>query len=177
MREYDYSRPGGYFVTVCTAEKRALFGEIIADEMRMNNAGRIVESEWFRTGVVRPNLMLDAFVIMPNHIHGIIIISDDGTATARATRRVAPTMASGSLGAIIGQFKSVVTKRINQLRGTPAAYVWQRNYYEHVIRNEDELSRIRQYIVTKPLQWALDRENPDRVGGNPEEDWVYRGSI
>ena len=87
LREYDYSQPGGYFVTVCTAEKRALFGQIIADEMRMKNTGRIVESEWFRMATARPNLVLDAFVIMPNHVHGVIIIQDD----CRGTARRAPT--------------------------------------------------------------------------------------
>lgn len=130
----------------------------------------IVHDEWYRTATVRPFVHLDEFICMPNHIHGIVILVEPVGAKRclaldkRATHRVAPTgdMHSNSLGAIIGQFKSVTTKRINQLRGRTGLSVWQRNYYEHIIRNEDELSRIRQYIGDNPLNWETDEENPNR---------------
>ncbi|GIV57081.1 MAG: hypothetical protein KatS3mg040_1849 [Candidatus Kapaibacterium sp.] len=178
---YDYVQAGGYFITICTHDRTNMFGEVVDGEMQVNAVGEVVCAEWFRTAQIRPYVRLydDEFVVMPNHIHGIIwIINDDVGATRRvaptrrvahrvgATHRVAPTdpprgPASGSIGAIVGQFKSITTKRINALRGTPGAPVWQRNYYEHIIRTEDALQRIREYIATNPLRWHLDRENPD----------------
>ena len=119
---------------------------------------------------------------MPNHVHGIIIICDDVGATQRngmgglppstvgATRRVAPTdqrpagPKSGSLGAIVGQFKSRCTKRINRLRGTSGTSIWQRNYYEHIIRDERELDAARRYIEENPTKWTLERDHPENVG-------------
>ncbi|GIV55247.1 MAG: hypothetical protein KatS3mg040_0015 [Candidatus Kapaibacterium sp.] len=193
---YDYVQAGGYFITICTHDRTNMFGEVVDGEMQVNAVGEVVCEEWFRTAQIRPYVRLydDEFVVMPNHIHGIIwIINDDVGATRRvaptrrvahrvgATHRVAPTdpprgPASGSIGAIVGQFKSITTKRINALRGTPGAPVWQRNYYEHIIRTEDALQRIRQYIVTNPLRWLLDRENPDRTGRNPDEE-MWFGTI
>ena len=162
LKRYDYRQPGAYFVTICAQNRECLFGEIVQQEMRLNDAGRIVEDEWFRTSVVRPNVELDAFVVMPNHIHGIICIVNDGRGTARR----APTMERfghpihGSLPTIICAFKSAATKRVNERRGTPGAPVWQRNYYEHVTRNESELNRIREYITGNPARWDEDIDNP-----------------
>jgi putative transposase len=172
LREYDYTQPGAYFVTICTQERACRFGKMVNGEMRSNALGKIVCEEWFKSADVRPNVALhrDEFVLMPNHIHGIIwIVSDDDVATVGATRRGAPTTtpprgpASDSVGAIIGQFKSAATKRINAQRGTPGAPVWQRNYYEHIIRDEESLNRIRQYILDNPRRWAYDRNNPAAV--------------
>lgn len=172
---YDYTQTGGYFITIVTHERASLFGEVVNGAMRLNAWGEIVRAEWLRTAVVRPYVVVDAdeFVVMPNHVHGIIwIVGDDGGVGATrvgatrvgATQRVAPTSprgpASGSIGAIIGQFKSITAKRINALRNTPGAPVWQRNYYEHIIRNEAEWQRIRQYIQDNPARWEADRENP-----------------
>jgi putative transposase len=108
---------------------------------------------------------------MPNHVHGIIIIHQSkriGLLIVGATRRVAPTQrptgpSSGSLGAIMAQFKSIVTKRINELRNTPGTSVWQRNYYEHVIRNEDDFSRVREYLINNPTLWEEDENNPEQI--------------
>ena len=167
LKGYDYSAPGAYFVTICTHNREPLFGWIVDGEMVLNEYGQIVWKEWFRTAQVRSNVALfeDEFIVMPNHIHGIIWIVE-------ATRRVAPTDGprgplSGSLGAIIAQYKSIVTKRINAVRGTPGASVWQRNYYEHIIRTERALDAIRRYIAENPLRWHLDRYNPDAVGPDP----------
>jgi putative transposase len=186
LRGYDYAQPGAYFVTICTQDRACLFGAVVDGEMLLNEMGEIVRGEWFRTAYMRPYVQLNdhEFVIMPNHIHGIIWIVDSSivsgaempaetSETVGAQRRCAPTspvpiptsvsnVPPGSLGAIIRSFKSAVTKRINEMRRTRGAPVWQRNYYEHIIRNEESLTRIRQYIVENPLRWHLDRENPDR---------------
>jgi len=169
LQGYDYAQAGAYFVTLCTRGRECLFGEIVDGAMRPNDAGSAVSDEWFKTARIREHVRLNAdeFVVMPNHVHGILWIVDAG-----ATRRVAPTRpgprpagpVSGSVGAIMAQFKSVVTKRINALRGTSGMQVWQRNFHEHIIRDDDTLSRIREYIVNNPLQWALDRENPANAG-------------
>ena len=166
LKEFDYASPGAYFVTICTRDRELLFEN--------PDYKTIIQDEWDRTAVVRPKIHLDEFVCMPNHIHGIIAFIEPVGArrrlalihdqTNRATHRVAPTKSvqSNSLGAIIGQFKSITTKRINRLRGTIELSIWQRSYYEHVIRNEDELIRIRQYIHDNPLNWETDEENPNR---------------
>ena len=162
LKGFDYARPGAYFVTICTRERELLFE---------NTAYKtIIFDEWHRTAAVRSHIHLDEFVCMPNHIHGIIVFIEPVGARRclaqdkGATHRVAPTkkIQSDSLGAIIGQFKSITTKRINQLRDTMELSIWQRSYYEHVIRNEDELNRIRQYIHDNPLNWETDEENPNR---------------
>ncbi|MBI2918111.1 MAG: transposase [Chloroflexi bacterium] len=164
LHEYDYTLPGAYFVTICTADRACLFGEVVGGEMRLNDHGRVVEDEWARASAVRANVTLDATVVMPNHIHGIIVINDTVpvcVTSVGATRRVAPTgPVSGSVGAIIGQFKSIVTKRINASRGTPGAAVWQRNYYEHVIRDDVDLEAIRWYVFENPSRWGEDPANP-----------------
>ena len=173
LRSWDYSWPWWYFVTIVVKDRHCLFGKIVDDEMRLNEFGRIVEEEWLKTPTVRSNVELDAFVIMPNHVHGIMIIGESVGATRRvapkkpmrATSQVAPTktLVSGSLGAIIGQFKSKVAKRINTLWGTHGVPLWQRNYYDHIIRNDADLHRIRTYISNNALQWSMDEENPENA--------------
>lgn len=169
LPEYDYSQPGAYFVTLCAQDRACLFGEVVDGEMRLNDAGRIVREEWLRTAEIRPSVEMDAFVVMPNHVHGIIVIvSGDswGTLQRAPTLRRAPTVerfgkpTSNSIPTIVRLIKSATTTRINAMRDTPGAPLWQRNYYEHVIRDDDALHRIRDYIVNNPAQWALDREHP-----------------
>jgi REP element-mobilizing transposase RayT len=135
----------------------------------LNTFGQIVWDEWFQTAVVRPYVKLDEFVVMPNHVHGILFI-DDSVGT---WRRHVPTSeprafgkpVAGSLSTIIGSFKSVVTRRINELRNTLGASVWQGRYYDEIIRNEAMLNQIRQYILYNPARWAEDHENPVNVRG------------
>ena len=163
LKGHDYTRPGSYYVTLCTANRECLFGDVIQGKMELNALGRIVETEWRKTADIRPNVAVDEFVVMPNHVHGILVMRRGerckrGPREARFGQPVA-----GSVAAIIGQFKSVVTKTINRERDTPGADVWQRNYYDRVIRNDRELRRIREYIRNNPAQWAKDREN----AGNP----------
>lgn len=134
--------------------------------MRLNEYGNIIRDEWLKTGKIRHNVVLDEFVIMPNHVHGIIIITDH----RRDTSRRAPTTEQfgkpvpNSMPTIARLFKPATTKRINQPRNTPGSGVWQRNYYEHVIRGEDNLNRIRQYILDNPARWVDDDNTTNRLG-------------
>jgi putative transposase len=164
LKGFDYTQPGAYFITIVTSQRDEIYGEISNGEMRLNQFGEIVRTEWLKTVDIRSNVELrkDEFVIMPNHLHGIIWIVDK---RGGATRRVAPTKGSrileaGSIGAIMAQFKSITAKRINDLRGTPGIPVWQRNYFEHIIRDEIEFGTIRNYIQDNPLKWQEDQENP-----------------
>lgn len=180
LDEYDYTHPGAYYVTICTHQRAALFGAVIDGVMHLNEWGSIVQAEWMRTATLRENVELDAFVVMPNHVHGIIVLIEDGTvadhhrrgmmddAPATATRRgmmhhapVTTTREFGSpiprsLPTIIGAFKAAVTRQVNRLTGTPGHPVWQRNYYEHIIRNERSLNALRAYIAHNPANWHKD---------------------
>jgi REP element-mobilizing transposase RayT len=157
LKGYDYSQAGVYFVTVCTRNRKCLFGEVVDGEMRLNNCGGMVADSWEWLMRQYDYVKLDEWMIMPNHMHGIIVISDDG----RGGSRTAPTEKRKPVGRLIGAFKTVSNKRINELRGTSGATVWQRNYFERVIRNDNEMHHLREYIVNNPAQWDLDRENPD----------------
>jgi REP element-mobilizing transposase RayT len=135
--------------------------------MGLSEAGKIVAEEWQRSAEIRTEIELDQWAIMPNHLHGIIFIKESmdvgahGETSAGAHGRAPlPRRAPRSLGSIIAGFKAITTKRINALRGTPGAPVWQRNYYEHILRDEADLARIRNYILGNPSNWDEDRENP-----------------
>ncbi|MEP0545407.1 MAG: transposase [Rhodothermales bacterium] len=184
LRWHDYAG-GLYFVTICTHGRLPLFGEIVDGEMALSAAGDAVFEEWMRTGDIRAEVVLDAFVVMPNHVHGIIGIiagtpptvgvetPDDAFptvgvgATGRSPLRSGPSARPGplpkSLGALVAGFKSAVTKRVNAARGIPGAAVWQRNYWERVLRDDRELGIARRYVADNPLRWHLDRLHPDRT--------------
>jgi putative transposase len=175
--QYDYAQPGAYFITICTHRRECLFGEIVDGAMRLNEYGTIVMDQWHQTAILRPRIRLDAFVVMPNHVHGILMISDqpndvDMAIPGRGTLQCAPTNApqtherfgkstSDSIPTIVKLFKSSVTVGINTLRQTRGIPVWQRGYHEHVIRDENSLERIREYIANNPFQWTLDENHPD----------------
>ena len=260
LKGYDYTQPGAYFITICTQGRECLFGEIIDGEMHLNEAGQIVVQTWQDLPNHISNVQLDAFVVMPNHVHGIIIITDRagvvgtgsepartmmgsgsavdsdstpgpgsaadsgstagpgsvGAGSVGAGSEPAPTtttgpgptagpgsvagsgpttgpgsvavvvgsgsVGSGSVGAgsepaptrssyglpeIVRQFKTFSARRINELRGTPGTPVWQRNYYEHIIRNKRALNAIRQYIMENPRRWHRDREKEARSASDP----------
>jgi REP element-mobilizing transposase RayT len=167
LKDYDYAQAGAYFVTICTHDRECLFGEIVSGEIQLNAFGEIVVEEWGRSTEIRREIELDEWVVMPNHLHGIAVIVADppvhGDSSSVGAHGRAPLHRKPrSLGSFIAGFKSVVTTRINTLRGAPGAPVWQRNYYEHVIRNEDDLVRIREYIANNPVQWEIDENNPHR---------------
>ena len=161
LPDYDYAQPGGYFVTICTHERAFLFGVVVDGEMRLGPVGTIVEECWLAIPDHFPSVALDEFTIMPNHIHGILFMSSGGTACRAPTVERFGEPRSGSLPTVMRSFKSAVTSRINQMRSTPGLPVWQRNYYDQVIRDENSLHRIREYIVGNSAKWEEDPENPN----------------
>jgi putative transposase len=176
LKGYDYSQASAYFVTICVQDRICLFGEVAEGAMRLNDAGEMVVSLWKSLPAWFPGVELDAFVVMPNHVHGIVVLADDETATRAApTNDVsdvgAPLVGARSapnLGTIVGAFKSTATVSYVhgvKEKGWPAfrRRLWQRNYYEHVIRDEAALDRLRRYVDENPLRWAFDDENPDRM--------------
>jgi putative transposase len=186
LKEYDYSSSGEYFVTICTYQKGCIFGEIINEEMHLNDYGKIVQEEWLRTAEMRGDVELDEFIIMPNHIHGIITLIESGRGTLQralvGANSNTPSNAilvgaihesplpmtqqqrrNMTLSKIIGRFKMLTAKEINLMHQTPGHPVWQRNYYEHIIRDEKDLNNIRDYIINNPLKWSFEMENPENM--------------
>jgi len=161
LKGYDYAQEGAYFVTICTFGQMCLFGNIVDGKMTLNVTGKIVRVEWLKTPIVRSNITLDEFVVMPNHVHGIIVINRN---TRRGVMHYAPTnqlrYPSQIIGSIIRGFKSAITKRINEICNLPTRFAWQRNYDDHIIRNIVDLNHVRQYINNNPIKWDLDRNNP-----------------
>lgn len=181
LKGYDYTQVGAYFVTICAHKRECLFDDIVLR--------RVAESCWRTIPQHFPNAVLDEWIVMPNHLHGIVVIAYDvrrgeaflgapfdakvssssvielpgngvgGNASPLPPRGVS----SNSLGAIIGNYKSATTRRINTIRHTQGAPVWQRNYWEHIIRDENELNRTREYIIDNPANWDADVENPKNV--------------
>jgi len=162
---FDYAAGGAYFVTICTWNRECRFGTVDEGEMRVNEAGAIVADTWQWLAMQYCYVQLDAWTVMPNHFHGIIVLNQDGRGGSRtAPTATDPTVVIKPLGRLVGAFKTVSAKQINILQGIPGATVWQRNYYERVIRDDDELQRIRDYIVGNPLNWQEDEEHPARLG-------------
>lgn len=176
LKGYDYSQAGAYFITIVTFQREYLFGEVVDGEMVLSKFGQVAKQQWEKLPRRFRNIEADTFVVMPNHIHGIIVINDDtrrGTAEsakdlgAESSRR-APTKEQfqkpvpGSIPTIVRSYKSAVSYRINLMRGTKDAHVWQRNYYERVIRNEREMESFWNYIHANPMQWDTDEENLSR---------------
>jgi len=165
LTDYDYSQSGGYFVTVVTQGRACLFGEIVNETIKLNEAGHMVERWWFELKHKFPTVETDEFVVMPNHFHGIVVIA------VGADLRVGPhaarpgTHVGVPLPSVVQWFKTMTTNEyicgIKTLRWVPFhGRLWQRNYYEHIIRNEESLPRVRQYITDNPVRWPYDRENP-----------------
>ncbi len=163
LKGYDYSTAGAYFVTICTYRRECFLGEITDGEMRLSDAGRMVHLIWEQLPDHYPYIKLDAFVIMPNHVHGIVILNDWADMVG-AGFKPAPTAGGKRHGIpeIIRGFKTFASRRINESREMMGVPTWQRNYYEHVVRNDRALNTIRNYIEANPSQWANDPENPER---------------
>ena len=156
LEGYDYSLNGAYFVTICAHNHASLFGEILNGEMRLNNLGEIVKTSLLDLPCHYRHIDLDTFSIMPNHIH--VLISFPGVGAGLRPARNAKEMPQG-LPEIIRALKSFSSRGINQICKTPGNQVWQRGYYEHIVRKEDDLNRIREYIEYNPARWAEDEEN------------------
>jgi putative transposase len=173
LKGYDYTQAGAYFVTICTKDRACLFGDVADGVMRLNQMGHIVRQCWLAIPNHVPHVLLDEFVVMPNHVHGILVImpTHDVGATHASPLHLqnddTPTRPRGpqprSVASIVGSFKSAAAKRINEHRGTPGAPIWQRNYYEHIIRDDESLNLIRNYIADNPLRWQIDAENPNTI--------------
>lgn len=176
LKDYDYSQAGAYFVTLSAYNRQCQFGTIIDSIMNLSRIGEIVQSEWLRSESMRSEIELDEFVVMPNHLHGIILICDSVSSRQRAHGRAPLHRKPKSLGSIVAGFKSATTRQVNANFNTPKRQVWQRNYFEHVIRNEDELMSIRQYIIDNPLKWELDRENPEAHAIEEKKPWETKDS-
>jgi REP element-mobilizing transposase RayT len=160
---HDYASPGVYFITVCTHQRACLFGAIAGDIMHLNAPGALAQTAWLDTPRHFPNVDVDTLMVMPNHLHAILILHHMVGAKHASPLPVggkAKGTSRGSLPAVVQAFKSAAARRINADRGTPGAAVWQRGYFEHIIRTPDDLDRLRRYIESNPLRWALDRENP-----------------
>ncbi|MCX8102864.1 MAG: transposase [Candidatus Bipolaricaulota bacterium] len=171
LKGYDYAQAGAYFVTVCTRDRVYWFGEVIDNQMHLNQAGQIVLTMWEELPERFPEIAIDAHVIMPNHVHGIVWIKPVGAQfIAPYTYRGAMNRAPTTLGEIVRAFKAVTTRIIRQT--IFPEFAWQRNYYEHIIRSEESLNRIRQYILDNPQRWAYDRENPAATAPEPENAWA-----
>ncbi|MFM7450600.1 MAG: transposase [Leptolyngbyaceae cyanobacterium] len=144
LQGYDYSQLGFYFVTICTWQREHLLGDVINFNVKLSRFGEAIQYNWR----ILPNkfkaLEIDEFVIIPNHIHGILHITQDN---------------QDSLSEIVRNFKTSSARRVNQLRGTKGIPVWQRNYYEHIIRDQNSLEKIREYISNNPLVWKRDKLN------------------
>ncbi|MDP8965014.1 MAG: hypothetical protein M3O33_13750 [Cyanobacteriota bacterium] len=195
LRGYDYTREGAYYFTICCHQRRSLLGEIKEGAMHLNLIGITVKAVWESLPRHFPLIELDAFVVMPNHVHGIIVITDSagnsnpnfnhnhncrGEAFVPGCNNTPPESLStnaspfprynndtspprgtqsGSIGAILQNFKSVATRRVNRITRNSGT-LWQRNYHEEIIRNEKAYENIRRYIVENPLNWDEDEENP-----------------
>ena len=155
---FDYGREGAYFVTICTHDRTCLFGEIVNGEMRLNVAGQVAATCWLDIPAHFPHVRLDTYTIMPNHVHGIIWI--DAHPVAVPPGALVLRSPSKTVGSIVRGFKIGVTKWVRA--NMDVRDVWQRNYYEHIIRNEAALNRVHQYIMDNPARWAEDPENPTR---------------
>ena len=183
LQGYDYSQPGAYFVTVCVQEKECLFGKILGEEIQLNDAGQMVERWWSELANKFAGVETDESIVMPNHFHGILGIvgaalcgrpsgDEDSFAAGGHPHRGAPTEGiehlrkeAPTLGDIVDWFKTMVTNGyIRGVKGngwTPfPRRLWQRGYYEHIVRSEDELNKIREYIALNPARWAWDAQNP-----------------
>jgi putative transposase len=161
LKDYDYSQPGAYFVTIATQNHRCIFGKISDSIVSLSSLGRIVQECWHRLPNHFPLIDVEPFIVMPNHVHGIITISEGG---CRGTIYRAPTKYEkfgkpmiGSLPTIIRTYKAAVTRQSNNELGVKN--IWQRNYYDHIIRNEQEYTNIYDYIVSNPRNWDVDRND------------------
>jgi REP element-mobilizing transposase RayT len=190
LKGYDYSQAGEYFVTICTDNHRCLFGAVIEEEMRSSPVGKIAKSCWEKIPKHFRNVELDEFVIMPNHVHGIIIINDNrrdvqlNVSTDRinisskndlnASTELSPKR--GTLSVIIRTYKAAVTTECR--RKGYNEFQWQSRFYEHIIRDEKDLQSIREYIINNPIKWFSDEENPDlgKSANDPNGKYILRSN-
>ena len=163
---YDYTQAGAYFITLVTEDRACLLGDIRNGDMLLNQAGLLADREWHSLTRRFPGLELDAFQVMPNHLHAILLLTDPCNAGSKTGTSDPPPFGGkvqpGSVPAIVRAYKSAVALRYKRMNLPDHGPLWQRNYYEHIIRSTESLDRIRAYILNNPQQWAEDQENPAR---------------
>lgn len=172
LKGYDYSQAGAYYFTIVAQNRAELFGHVVDGEMQLNDAGEMLWEQWTVLPSRFANVELDEFIVMPNHVHGILLITDReqtqmGEGNTGQAQGAAPT-ADLALGNILGAWKSIVSgeyiKGVRQTSWEPFdRKLFQRNYWEHIVRNERELDAIRAYIINNPANWAEDDQNPKNV--------------
>jgi putative transposase len=179
LKGYDYTQAGAYYITIVAQNRTCLFGSVVNGEVQLNDAGKMLQSQWEALPQRFPNIELDESIVMPNHWHGILVITDkttnvgampcarpgSGQPSTGQPQGIAPTEHDHVLGEIVGAWKSIVTDEyidgVRQLNWQPFdRKLWQRNYWEHIVRDEDDLNRIREYIINNPANWELDENNP-----------------
>jgi len=176
---YNYKQSGAYFVTIVTQNRTCLLGDITAGEIVLSDTGQIAQASWNGLSSRFPVVSLDFFVVMPNHIHGIIIVGAPLIAPNSTPHNNVSIFREGAmnraptLGEIVRAYKAASARMIRQTVNPD--FAWQRNYYEHIIRGEESLNRIRQYILENPSRWSIDRENPEPSNPEPENAWEETG--
>jgi len=192
---HDYSGGGAYFITICAQDKKCQFGRVAEGEMVLNEAGQSIQRVWEDLPHRFPTVVLDVFQLMPNHLHGILVIPGAGLEPALALAtgaliiqpgpKAAGTASQGTasqgtashtptMGGVVGAFKSIATIEVNRFQSCVGRRLLQENFYEHIIRSVDSLEKIRAYIRQNPVRWCEDPENPDRPPGNwPETEWGW----
>jgi REP element-mobilizing transposase RayT len=153
LKRHDYCEPGAYYVTICVLGRERILSRVRAGQVDVLEAGAIVEQVWQSLPAHFDHVTLDAFVVMPDHVHGIVVLSDSFKSPKKPATQRANGTQPGSLAAIVQNFKSVSARRINQARGTSGRRVWQEDYYEHIVRDADDMDRIRRYIAANPSRW------------------------
>jgi REP-associated tyrosine transposase len=168
LPNHDYSHAGPYFVTICTQNKVCSLGTVQGEQVDLNPAGRVARESWYSLPERFPQLVLDEFIIMPNHLHAILAFVGEGLAPPSSALAQPETMLNESnqanrcsLPSVIGAFKSISTIRINRLLKRAGQPFWQRSYYDHIIRNGDDMKNAQRYILENPLMWSLDPEHPE----------------
>jgi putative transposase len=189
LRGHNYSGGGAYFVTICVQDKQCMLGRLVDSRMILSECGQVVQHVWDMLPQRFPTLVLDAFQLMPNHLHAILVIPGTGlepslaVATGAAVIKLGPQAVgtesrsrtpSPSMGEVVGAFKSISTIAVHRLEARPGRRLLQENFFEHIIRSVDELEKVRDYIQQNPARWQEDPENPDRTPGNWREvEWPW----
>lgn len=167
LKTWDYSTPWWYYVTINTKNHVCYFGEVVDGKMMLNKLGQIIEMEWLKTTQLRKNVELDYYVIMPNHIHGIVILNEiycrdvERNVSTENNKYAEISPKPNSLSAVIRSFKSAVTKRIHEMEEN--GFSWQTRFYDRIIRNEKELYQIRKYIDQNPMKWDVEKNEPENL--------------
>ena len=170
LPDYDYSQNGAYFITICAFQRQRIFGEIKNNEAILSPIGEIIREEWERTPILRPEIELGAYVVMPNHFHAIVHIFNENVKNVPQVVAYGYTplpempiksdfrSPSRTIGSLVRGFKASVTTRVNTQRNSPGSPIWQRNYYESIIRSDEAYAQIEGYILDNPLNWLTDSE-------------------